>query len=355
LAVEFQTNIPLAPYTTFGVGGPAELFAECRQIGEIREALDEAGRRSLPVLVLGGGSNLLVSDTGFAGLVIRVAVPGVALSRAGREAILSAGAGVEWDSLVACAVKGGFAGIECLSGIPGSVGATPVQNVGAYGQEVSQCVEEVEALDAATGKCLRFKGAQCAFAYRTSRFKTVDRDRYVITRVSFRLRRGSPKSPRYGELLRALDGRGGLEGLEPRQALARIRETVLDIRRSKSMLIDPDDPDTRSAGSFFLNPVLSPAEFLDLKARWTASGGQGEVPSFDAAEGKIKVPAAWLVEQAGFSKGMKRGGAGISHRHALALVNAGGPAKDLIALAETIEAGVCGRFGIQLEREVRTV
>lgn len=338
-----QTDQPLAPHTTIQLGGPARYFAACRTLEEIRYALGWAAGGKLPVQVLGGGSNVLFADEGFGGLVLKVELPGLCFAEEKGGVRVEAAAGQSWDGLVAECVRRGLAGIECLSGIPGLVGATPIQNVGAYGQEVKDTIVSVSALDRSTLEPVEFTNEVCGFAYRQSRFKGVDKDRYLITGVRYRLELEGEPQIRYPELRRQLEGRELGRG---RAALEAVREGVLQLRRRKSMVLDPQDPDARSVGSFFLNPVLSEAEFAALKARL----GERQPPSFSSPEG-IKVPAAWLVEQAGFPKGYRRSGAGVSNKHTLALVNCGGTTRQVLELAEEIRGQVRERFGIALELE----
>jgi len=333
--VELREHVPLAPYTTFGLGGKARYFVECGSEDEVRAALAYAAERRLPAYVLGGGSNVVFLDSGFPGLILRLTIGGIEL-RDGPSPEVRAGAGVDWDTLVQNVVPRGWTGVECLSGIPGTVGGTPIQNVGAYGQEIAESLVSVECLE-------------CAFGYRDSRFKRADRGRYVVLEVTLRLARDQKPRIRYPELQRAVAGLGGLDTVTPTEAVGLVRQAVLALRRSKSMVLDPADPNTRSAGSFFTNPVLSAAAFADLAQRWK------EIPSFPA-DGGVKVPAAWLVEHAGFPKGYRSGaGAGISTRHALALVNRGGTSADLLALAEEVRAGVEKQFGIRLAYEPEVV
>jgi UDP-N-acetylmuramate dehydrogenase len=305
------------------------------------------------VYVLGGGSNVVFSDAGFPGLVLRVAIGGIEF-RDARVPEVRAGAGVDWDTLVRDTVERGWTGIECLSGIPGTVGGTPIQNVGAYGQEIAETLVSVTCLDRTTLERLTFGAAECAFGYRDSRFKRGDRGRFIVLDVTLRLARGERPRLRYPELLQAVGGPAGLEADSPEQAVRRVREAVLALRRGKSMVLDPKDPNTRSVGSFFMNPVLSAAAFADLAERWRALGGTGAIPAYPA-DGEVKVPAAWLVERAGFPKGYRRGGAGISTRHALALVNLGGTSAELLALAQAVADGVHEKFGIWLECEPEVV
>jgi len=342
--------VPLAPYTTLGLGGAARYFTECLSVDAIRHALDTAAEKTLPVQVLGGGSNTIFADAGFPGLVMRVALDGLAFDEERGAATVTAGAGVEWDALVREVVGRGLTGIECLAGIPGLVGATPMQNVGAYGQEIAQTLVRVKCLDRMSGREMVFGPADCRFGYRTSRFKRGDRDRYVILEVTLRLLSDARPTVRYAELARVLAESGrSLDTVPPAEAVRRVRATVLALRRKKSMVLDPADPNARSAGSFFLNPVIPRGEYERLQAADLAAGGTG-IPSYPAPGG-VKLPAAWLVEHAGFHKGLRRGGVGISSHHALALVNAGGSTAELLALAAEIEQAVAERFGIHLERE----
>jgi UDP-N-acetylmuramate dehydrogenase len=344
-----RPHVPLAPYTTLGLGGPARWFAECADEAEIRAALAWAEEHRQRTAVLGGGSNVVFADEGFPGLVLRVGVGGLEL-RDEPGPVIVAGAGVDWDALVRAAVERGWTGVECLSGIPGTVGGTPIQNVGAYGQEVSRTIISVACLDRRTFERRVFRPGECGFGYRTSRFKRDDRDRYIVLEVAFRLERDAPPRLEYPELRDAVARAGPLEPLAPGEAVRRVRETVLALRRGKSMVLDPADPNTRSAGSFFMNPVISPSAFGEFEARWRDRGRNGRIPAFPA-DGGVKLSAAWLVEQAGFAKGYRRGGVGVSSRHSLALVNYGGTAAELLALAESIAGAVSEQFGVRLEME----
>ena len=352
--MNLRENVRLAPYTTLELGGPARYFVECASESEVRAALAHAAAHELPVFVLGGGSNVVFADEGFRGLVLHVAIgrdQGIAFGERDAAAPeISAGAGADWDTLVRGAVERGWTGVECLSGIPGSVGGTPIQNVGAYGQEIAETLVRVTCLDRATLERRTFTARECEFGYRDSRFKRRDRGRYVVLDVTLQLRRDTPPRVRYPELRDAVTRAGSLDAAAPADAVRLVRQTVLALRRSKSMVLDAADPNARSAGSFFMNPVLSRAAFAELEQRWHSTGGAGAIPSFAAGDA-VKVPAAWLVERAGFAKGYRRGGAGVSARHALALVNLGGTSAELLALAEAIRAGVKGRFGITLECE----
>jgi len=349
-----REHVPLAPYTTLRLGGPARYFAECGSDDEVRAALAFGADRDLPVYILGGGSNVVFQDAGFPGLVVRITI-GDLDYREGPTPEVTAGAGVDWDTLVAGTVERGWTGLECLSGIPGTVGGTPIQNVGAYGQEVAETLVSVTCLDRTTLERKTFTATDCAFGYRDSRFKRGDRGRYVILDVTFRLARDRHPRIRYAELKNVARVKA-LEALSAAEAVRLVRETVLALRRGKSMVLDPNDPNTRSVGSFFTNPVLPAAAFQQLEARWRTTQGEqaSPIPTFPA-DGGVKVPAAWLVERAGFSKGFRRGGAGISSRHALALVNYGGTATELLALAEEVREGVRQCFDVRLEFEPEVV
>ena len=340
-----RENVALAPLTTLGVGGPARFFVEALTEAEVMEAVEFARSRQLPLFVLGGGSNLVVADAGFSGLVLKVGIAAVSQSTAPDGLIIfDAGAGFDWDALLAQTVEAGCAGLECLSGIPGTVGGTPVQNVGAYGQEVSETIQEVRVLDLQSLEIKTLSNAECEFSYRSSIFNTSERGRYIILRVSFAVQPGGKPSVRYADLQKFFANRPG----EP--SLAEVRAAVREIRLSKAMLIVPGDEDARSAGSFFKNPVVSQKVFDDLSARLEQRGMQ--LPSYPAADGFRKLPAAWLVEHAGFAKGYVKGAAGISRRHALAIINRGGAtAADIIALKDEIQSRVLSEFGIQLQPE----
>ena len=343
-----QEYVPLAPLTTLHVGGSARYFAELRREDDVREAAQFAKTHDLPLFVLGGGSNLVVADSGWPGLILRIAIGGIttpnATDASGTSVLFSVGAGVNWDDFVAQAVVQNCAGVECLSGIPGSVGGTPVQNVGAYGQEVSDTIESVRALDLKDDRIVVLPKPACGFRYRTSIFNTTERGRYIILRVNYRLKRGGAPTLKYADLQKHFAER------KTPPSLAEIREAVREIRRSKGMLIVPGDDDCRSAGSFFKNPVLSEAQFKDLAERAESKGL--EIPSYPALDAQRKVSAAWLVEHSGFSKGYALGPARISSKHALALINRGdAKASDIVRLKDEIQHGVQEAWGILLEPE----
>jgi UDP-N-acetylmuramate dehydrogenase len=334
-----ERDVPLAPLTTFGIGGAARTFIRVSTVDDLRDALRADSR----VLVLGGGSNLVVADAGFAGLVVHIALPGIDVEMHADHAIVTAAAGVVWDDFVAQMVASELSGVECLSGIPGLVGATPMQNVGAYGQEVADTITRVRALDRHTGTLVDFTPEACRFAYRTSMFK--GSERHVIVEVQFRLPRDTQSMPlRYPELVRAL----GVAEAETAPLLA-VRTKVIELRRGKGMVVDPGDPESRSAGSFFMNPIIDPETFVAFAARLPPDITP---PSWPAPDGAIKLSAAWLIERAGFTKGYTAGRAGISKKHALALVNRGGAtAAELLALAKQIQDTVRDQLGIELVPE----
>ena len=352
IAMTIQENVPLAPLTTLQVGGAARYFAELRREDDVREAAQFAKARDLPLFVLGGGSNLVVADSGWPGLVLKIAIGGIASPRAnhapGNAVLFSVGAGVNWDDFVAHAVVQNCAGVECLSGIPGSVGGTPVQNVGAYGQEVADTIESVRAFDLKQDRIVVLPKPACGFRYRSSIFNGTERGRYIILQVNYRLQRGGAPSLKYADLQKHF-----AERLVPKQtppSLAETREAVRAIRRSKGMLIVPGDDDCRSAGSFFKNPVLGEGQFKDLAARAASKGL--EIPSYPALDAQHKVSAAWLVEHSGFSKGYALGAASISHKHALALINRGdAKASDIVELKDKIQRAVQETWAILLEPE----
>jgi UDP-N-acetylmuramate dehydrogenase len=337
--------VRLADHTTIGLGGPARDFVPAGTESDLVAAVAAADASGEPVLILGGGSNLVVADAGFDGTVIQVLTRG--LSRGGDGVTVAAGE--DWDAVVAWTIAEGLAGLECLSGIPGLAGATPIQNVGAYGQEVSQAITQVRAYDRTAGTIVTIPNARCGFGYRTSRFRSSP-GRFVILSVTFRLAEQPLSGPvRYAELAAALG-----VAIGDRVPGAEARSAVLELRRRKAMVIDPADPDTRSVGSFFVNPVLDRAALAAVEAAVRAKCGEGTpVPRFDAGDGLVKVPAAWLIERAGFGRGYSPGdGARISAKHTLALVNCGSATTAaLMALAREIRDGVRDAFGVSLAPE----
>jgi len=341
--MRIQENVSLAPLTTLGVGGPARFLVEATSSEEVREALEYAKSRGLALFVLGGGSNLVVADSGWPGLVLKNSILGINHRHGHGVAYWDVGAGEDWDGFVAMAVQHHSSGVECLSGIPGTVGGTPVQNVGAYGQEVAETIVEVVALNVLSGEEEEFEKEDCGFAYRTSIFNTTARGKYVILRVSYALVHGGEPRLAYADLQKYFANR-------PKPSLGDVRAAVREIRASKAMLITPGDEDEQSAGSFFKNPILSSEEFEALKARSRARGL--DIPNYPALAFQRKVSAAWLVEQSGFLKGYRRGRVGISRKHALAIVNLGGAtAAEVMALKNEIQQKVEQQWAIRLEPE----
>ena len=343
-AVQILENIALAPYTTLKVGGLARYFIEASTEADILEAMAYAREHSLEVFVLGGGSNLVISDSGWPGLVLKISIGGISTAEQDGKVLFTAGAGENWDDLVAYSVEQNCAGIECMSGIPGTVGGTPVQNVGAYGQEVAETITIVRVLDTAANEIGEMSNRECGFYYRTSIFNSSQKGRYIVTQVSYALSPGGAPRVEYSDLKRYFESANAAPNLP------RVRAAVRSIRASKAMLITPHDEDSRSAGSFFKNPVLSEDQHQDLQRR--AAGKGLAVPSYPALERNRKVSAAWLVEHAGFSRGYNLGHAGISSKHALAIVNRGGAtAAEILALKDQIQSRVEEVWGIQLQPE----
>lgn len=323
----WRENVDLSSRTTLGVGGPARWHALAQNPTELASHLREAERQGLPVLVLGGGSNLLIADSGFAGLVVEYLADGIRILS---EHDLEVDAGVHWDALVEHCVDRGLAGLECLSGIPGRVGAAPIQNIGAYGQEVAERLTAVLAVERASGKLVTLPASECGFGYRWSHFKGDWANRYVVTGVRLRLSPGGAASVRYADLVKRLASDASLQD---------VRRTVIEVRRTKSMVYDPRDPNHRSAGSFFMNPVVD------------ASLAREGMPSWPAGD-KVKLSAAWLIEQSGFPRGYVHGRAGLSSNHTLALINRGGAtAEDMLELAGVIRRAVREKWGVTLHPE----
>ncbi|WP_329321775.1 UDP-N-acetylmuramate dehydrogenase [Streptomyces sp. NBC_01715] len=342
-------DAPLAPLTTFRLGGPATRLITATTDAEVIAAVRDADDTGTPLLLIGGGSNLVIGDKGFDGTALRIATSGFTLD----GTTLELAAGEVWSDAVARTVAAGLAGIECLAGIPGSAGATPIQNVGAYGQEVSSTITEVIAYDREARETVTLTDADCAFSYRHSRFKA-DPERHVVLRVRFGLEdaEGLSAPVRYAETARALGVEAG-----DRVPLDAARETVLKLRSGKGMVLDPEDHDTWSAGSFFTNPILTDEEFAAFHARVAERLGSDVVPpAYPAGEGHTKTSAAWLIDKSGFGKGYGSGPARISTKHTLALTNRGrATTEDLLALAREVVAGVRDAFGITLVNEPVTV
>jgi len=349
-ALRIERDVLLAPYTTLQLGGPAEYFARIEGRPQLLEALGWARARSLPVCVLGGGSNVVVSDAGVRGLVLIIAMRGVCFAppvadRPG-EQLLEAHAGEVWDAVVERCVRAGLSGIECLSGIPGTVGAAPIQNIGAYGQELAECLQAVEVLDLTDLTTRWLAHAECELSYRFSRWKRQP-GRELVLAVRLALQRGATPNVRYAELQAAVGSTA--------PDVAQVRDAVLGLRRGKSMLLDAADPNSRSVGSFFMNPVLSAEAALRVLQTSLAQGviaDESALPRYPQPDGRVKLSAAWLIERSGTHKGERRGPVGVSSRHSLALVHhAGGTSAALLALAAELQARVRATFGVELERE----
>ena len=342
-----QENIPLAPLTTFNVGGPARYFIDAHSEHEVSEAVALALARKLPLFVLGGGSNLLVSDSGWPGLVLKISLAGVEFEGDRQKMLFHAGAGENWDSLVALAISKNCGGIECLSGIPGTVGGTPVQNVGAYGQEVSETITNVRVLEIATGRLMDLSNADCGFSYRSSIFNGTRRNEFIVLEVSYRLCRNAEPKIEYADVKNFFTA-----SKVEKPTLQQVRDTVRSIRQSKAMLLVEGDEDCRSAGSFFKNPIVSATEATRIETVAQKFAPAALLPRYPSADGKVKIAAAWLVEQAGFHKGYSLGPVGISRKHTLAIVNRGSAtAKDILALKDEIEKKVFDIWGVRLQPE----
>jgi UDP-N-acetylmuramate dehydrogenase len=339
-----QENIALAPFTTFKIGGKAVFFVSAHGENEVFEALEFAQKNKLKVFVLGGGSNVLIADGGFDGLVVHIALKGVSSSAENDGTVyLTAAAGEDWDNFVAFCVGKNLQGVECLSGIPGYIGGTPVQNVGAYGQEVSETIMSVRCLDRNVKKIVELTNANCGFAYRTSIFNTSKKNRFIVLSVTFALKlNGEPKIV-YKDLQNYFNGK--------KSNLEETREAVLEIRRAKSMVIDKNDANSKSAGSFFKNPIVNLNKFAQIK-EIAKKMNLKEVPNFSVDVSKIKIPAAWLIEKSGFQKGFQFGRVGLSTKHTLAIVNLGNAAAaDVIRFKEEIQVKVKEKFGVALQPE----
>ena len=370
--IEPQRNVLLARLTTLKIGGSARYFLRVESEEQIVRAFEFARENSLEVFILGGGSNVLISDNGFDGLVLQIALKGISEERSGNSVLVTAQAGEDWDAFVAKCIGENLAGVECLSGIPGFVGGTPVQNVGAYGQEVSETIVSVRCYDRRSHQIVELANAECGFEYRKSIFNSAHKDKYVVLAVTYRLTQdGEPKLV-YKDLKEyflkdAGSGSGTTKQHEitrkiqatkiPRSAiripqsdrpsLQEIRDAVLAIRRAKSMVIDEGDPNSRSAGSFFKNPIVPLTKYSGI-----AATAEREVPKFAVDDLHVKLPAAWLIENAGFHKGFVFGNAGISSKHTLALINRGAAtAAEIVALKDLIQQKVAIKFGIELMPE----
>ncbi|HEY0459164.1 MAG TPA: UDP-N-acetylmuramate dehydrogenase [Pyrinomonadaceae bacterium] len=334
--LKIEQNVPLAPLTTLKIGGAARFFVSAETENQVAEAFRFATENGFELFILGGGSNVLVADAGFDGLVLQIALKGIEV----KENLVTAQAGEDWDAFCDFCVRENLAGVECLSGIPGFVGGTPVQNVGAYGQEVSETIVAVRVFDRKSGEILELTNADCKFAYRTSIFNSTDKNRFIVLAVTYDLKPdGEPKIV-YKDLREFFGDR--------RPALKETREAVRAIRAEKAMLVRQGGLDANSAGSFFKNPVVEETRFQEI-VEIAKRAGIENMPGFKTNETMFKIPAAWLIEQSGFHKGYTKGRAGLSTRHTLALTNRGSAtAQEILALKDEIQAKVKEKFGVEL-------
>lgn len=346
--IEIRENEPLAPLTTFGVGGPARFFVRVDSERDAASTLAFAAEQGLDRMVLGGGSNLLISDDGFPGLVILNRIAGITVEEAGAHVLVTAGAGEDWQDFVDLCVARGWQGIECLAGIPGTVGASPIQNIGAYGQEVSQVIARVRCLEAVTGTAVTFTNEECAFRYRESIFNTVEAGNYLVTSVTFRLVRAGAPELKYRELEQRFSGKSA-------PGLADVRDAVIAIRAGKGVLVRNGYESFRSAGSFFKNPVVPRACFEAVEAI-AAGDGAPTNWAWPLPDGNVKISAAFLIQSAGFDRGHRRGNVGLSPHHTLILVNYGGAtARELVGFAAEVRQRVVDQFGVLLTPEARLI
>lgn len=350
--IHIREHVPLAPFTSFNVGGPARFFVKVADQTELEEAVRVAEEKVVPVFILVGGSNVVVSDEGFHGMVIRMEMKGMEATHEGEDVFIRAGAGESWDALVAWCVAEEWSGLECLSGIPGSVGAAPVQNIGAYGVSVAPFVHEVEVFDRTTKKIIGLSGDECVFSYRDSIFKHPEGSSYIVTHVTFRLTRSRHAAvPAYHDLKEFF-------GDQTEASLATLRAAIIEIRSRKGMVLLPGYETYKSAGSFFKNPVVSVDVFSRVESAIRACPDGACTPPWywTQTDGTVKLAAACLLEAAGFPKGYRQGRVGISPKHALAIINLGDArAAEIIALAENIEKKVRDQFGVMLEREAQCI
>jgi UDP-N-acetylmuramate dehydrogenase len=347
-ALIVQEQVPLAPFTTLRIGGPARFFCEVTSEAALLEAVEFSRQRSLKIFVLGGGSNLLISDAGFDGLVIHLAiVTPTEMEQTSGQIEYKVAAGTDWDAFVLQVCEQGITGVECLAGIPGLVGGSPIQNIGAYGQEAADTIRSVRALDLQTLEFVTLPHDACGFAYRQSIFNTTQRDRYIVTEVVFRFNPSATPKLTYADLTRHFAAQ--IEaGQTPTPML--IYQAVREIRHGKGMLLVEGEQDCRSAGSFFKNPIVPATTLAHIASVLNLE--PANIPHWPAPAGQIKLPAAWLLERAGFHKGFALGEAGISSRHTLALINRGqATSHDIATLRDTIQQEVGVRFNIRLEQE----
>lgn len=344
MSLKIERNISLAEYTTLKIGGRARYFVAAKSESEIVEAVRFARENDLQIFILGGGSNVLIADEGFDGLVLQIALKGISKNPKKNNIVnLTAQAGEDWDKLVEFTIDENLQGFECLSGIPGFVGGTPVQNVGAYGQEVSETILSVKCFDRKTEQILELANAKCGFAYRTSIFNSTEKNRFIVLAVTYGLKAGGEPKIVYRDLLNYFD--------EKKPTLKETREAVLKIRGEKSMVINEMDPNSKSAGSFFKNPIVTNEKFALVEKRAKELNIE-TIPRFTVDEKSVKIPAAWLIEKSGFCKGFELGRAGVSTNHTLAIINRGGAtAKDVLALKDFIQAKVLEKFDVELKPE----
>jgi UDP-N-acetylmuramate dehydrogenase len=343
MSIHIQKQVALAPLTTLKVGGAARFFVEAQVEGEVSEAVEFAKKNSLPLFVLGGGSNVLISDKGFDGLVLKVALRGISANHHKKDFLVTAQAGEDWDGFVRYCVDNGLQGVECLSGIPGTVGGTPVQNVGAYGQEVSKTIVSVRVLEITSGKIFEMSNSDCRFSYRASIFNTTDKNRFIVLAVTFCLKPGGKPKIVYKDLQQFFGKR--------KPDLKKTREAVLQIRAAKSMVIDELDPNSKSAGSFFKNPIVSIEKLGEIE-QVAKELGIEFVPKFAVDERSVKIPAAWLIETSGFYKGFEFGNVGLSTNHTLAIINRGNAeTREILELMIEIQTKVKYLFDISLTPE----
>ncbi|MFZ1322106.1 MAG: UDP-N-acetylmuramate dehydrogenase [Ignavibacteria bacterium] len=347
--LKIKENVNLSEHTTISLGGDAKYFIVCKSSDEILEALDFAKKRSLPAQLISGGSNIIFPDKGFDGIVIKNNIKGISEKEKDDHVFITVGAGEELDNFVEYCVEKSYSGIECLSGIPGSVGAMPVQNVGAYGQETSEVLESVKVIDRNDLNLKTFSKEECQFGYRMSKFKSSDKDKYVIVEVNFKLHINKDPEIKYKALGERLNQNESFKNSDDvKSKLKIVRDTVISIRKEKSMVIDKADINSRSCGSFFMNPVLNENEFSEFSK--LCNDLKTDFPFFKN-DNNYKIPAAWLIENSGFPKGFRNGGVGISQNHTLALINIDGTTKELLELSEEIKNTVNNKFGIKLQTE----
>lgn len=345
-----QKNILLSEYSTIGLGGEADFFCECNSEEQIISAVKYSKENNLRTVVISCGSNIVFPDKGFDGMVLKISLKGIEFKEDENYVTARVGAGENWDEFVKRCIDKNLTGVECMSGIPGSVGATPIQNVGAYGQEVKDTISLVKAIDRDSFETVSFRNEECNFSYRESRFKSEDKDKFIISEVTFCFKKNKEPEIKYDELRRKVnDNFSFSDKTSLNEKLHAIRSSVIELRKSKSMVIDAGDPDSRSCGSFFKNPVLNEKEFEQFKSNARKNSFES-FPVFRSGN-EYKVPAAWLVENSGFRKGYVSNGVGISKNHSLALININGTTKELLLLAGKIETKVKEKFGIQLIKE----